>query len=369
MKYSEVLTKKAETQVTSEDIVAAKSSPEFQAAFDKAYSTGSLKGYASRISPGEIMRIALGATAGGGLGWLASRLLHKKPKAWRTALYTLGGAGIGGYGTHWYLNNVKDKDGLTGAQRSRRTDALNDSKVEAIARRVAEGKKEQENSGYSDGNNPESNYTSYLPNGMPGADVIGFYNDANGWMTSLTGAGAGYIGTGFGYQQLRNMQNNRKYTLLNQLIAAANNVETGKANRVVLPGGSSFDFGSKIRTLGWSNLKHPIKFFTRVQKPSVYLTTPTEIVNAGGAYKGAPYIKYNADAPAGKRFTMSFDGIGNLQGELQNGVRRPKQFSRKAGAFGSIPGFLLASFLGNYRRKSDYKAGQERINKAMLELE
>lgn len=370
MKYCEVLTKRADTQVTvtPEDIVAAKASPEFQAAFDNAYSTGSLKGYASRISPGEIMRIALGATAGGGLGWLASRLLHKKPKAWRTALYTLGGAGIGGFGTHWYLNNVKDKDGLTGAQRSRRTDALNDSKVEAIAKRVAEGKKEQENSGYSDGNDPESSYTSFLPNGTPGADIIGFNNDANGWMTSLTGAGAGYFGTGFGYQQLRNRSNNRSFTLLNQLITAANNVDTGKATRVLLPGGSSFNFGDKIRTRGWANFKHPIEFFTRVQKPSVALQTPSDIIGAGGSHKGMPYIKYNADAPAGKRFSMDFNGTGYLQGELKNGVRRQKQFSRRAGVVGSIPSFFLASFLSNYRRKSEYEAGQQRIDNAIREL-
>lgn len=362
MKYSEVLTKRAETQVTPEDIVAAKSSPEFQAAFDKAYSTGSLKDYASRVSPGEIMRIALGATAGGGLGWLASRLLHKKPKAWRTALYTLGGAGIGGFGTHWYLNNVKDSEGRTGAERSRRTDALNDSKVEDIARRIAEGKKDQENSGYN------SNYTSYLPAGMPGADIIGFNNDANGWMTSLTGAGAGFFGTGFGYQQLRNMRNNRSYTLLNQLISAANNVDTGKGSRVMLPGGSSFAFGDKIKTRGWSNFLHPVDFFTKVKNPSIALTTPTDIINAGGKHRGAPYIRHNAEAPAGQRYTMDFDGKGHLQGELQNGVRRQKQFSRRAGIVGSIPSFFLASFLSNYRRKAEYEAGQQRIDDAIREL-
>jgi hypothetical protein len=125
MKYTEVLSKRA---AGSEEQAAVTQSPEFQTAFNN-FLKGDGKSYMDKVSPGEIMRTALGATAGGGIGWLLSRFLHKKPKAWRTALYVLGGAAAGGYGTHWYLNNP-DASGSTIAQRLRREYALTDPAVQ-----------------------------------------------------------------------------------------------------------------------------------------------------------------------------------------------------------------------------------------------
>lgn len=122
MKYSEVLTKRADER---ED---ATKSPQFQTAFND-FLSGDGKTYLSRVSPGEIMRVALGAAGGGGLGWLMSRLLHKKPKALRTLLYTLGGATAGGFGTHWYINKPGE-GGLSIAQKLRREYAMTDPKVQ-----------------------------------------------------------------------------------------------------------------------------------------------------------------------------------------------------------------------------------------------
>ena len=125
MKYTEVLSKRA---AGSDEQTAVTQSPEFQSAFNN-FLKGDGKSYMDKVSPGEIMRTALGATAGGGVGWLLSRFLHKKPKAWRTALYVLGGAAAGGYGTHWYLNNP-DASGSTIAQKLRREYALTDPAVQ-----------------------------------------------------------------------------------------------------------------------------------------------------------------------------------------------------------------------------------------------
>lgn len=122
MKYSDVLTKRADER---ED---ATNTPQFQTAFND-FLSGDGKDYLSRVSPGEIMRVALGAAGGGGLGWLMSRLLHKKPKALRTLLYTLGGATAGGFGTHWYINRPGE-DGLSIAQKLRREYAMTDPKVQ-----------------------------------------------------------------------------------------------------------------------------------------------------------------------------------------------------------------------------------------------
>lgn len=112
MKYTDVLTKKAaDPVVLTGDHAAA-----YNTAVDQVKSEFD----PSKVAPSvqEILRIALGASAGGGLGWLLSRLLHKKPKAWRTALYTLGGAAAGGLGTHWYINR-KDDNGKSFADQAR----------------------------------------------------------------------------------------------------------------------------------------------------------------------------------------------------------------------------------------------------------
>lgn len=135
MRYTEVLSKIA---VGSAEQAAVIQSPEFKTVFNK-FLKGDGKSYMDNVSPGEIMRTALGATAGGGIGWLLSRLLHKKPKSWRTALYILGSAAAGGYGTHWYLNNP-DASGSTIAQRLRREYALTDPAVQKRIKDIQQNK-------------------------------------------------------------------------------------------------------------------------------------------------------------------------------------------------------------------------------------
>lgn len=342
MKYSEVLTKRAATPVTPEDITAVKDSPEFNAALQQAFAKpeGALNEYASRVSPGEIMRIALGATAGGGLGWLASRLLHRKPKAWRTALYTLGGAGIGGFGTHWYINNAKDDEGKTIAEKDRFAAAKNDPRVDSIAKRIAEADRSKKDSGY-DPDNPEA-FTRFLPK----SDTLGFYNDPNGWLTGAAGAGTGYVSTGFGYQLLQNYRHNRKYKLLNTLITNANRADAQGIQNIFV--------------------NNPGKRGNPPTTTSVSLSD--HFINLGGKHKGRPYIQYNPDATPGKRFSLDFRGESFLQGELVNGVRKQKHFSRGAGVLGSIPGFLLSSYLGNSRRKAEYEAAEESRAQALKDL-
>lgn len=342
MKYSDVLTKKAATPVTSEEIAAVKNSPEFNEALQQAFAKpkGALNEYASRVSPGEIMRIALGATAGGGLGWLASRLLHRKPKAWRTALYTLGGAGIGGFGTHWYINNVKDDNGKTIADKDRLAAAKNDPRVESVAKRIAEAERNKKDSGY-DPDNPEA-FTRFVP----GSDTLGFYNDTNGWLTGGAGAGTGYLTTGFGYQLIQNYRHNRKYKLLNTLITNANRADAQGVQSVFV--------------------NSPGKKGGQPTTQSVPLSE--HFVNVGGKHKGRPYIQYNPDATPGKRFSLDFRGESFLQGELVNGVRKQKHFSRGAGVLGSIPGFLLSSYLGNSRRKAEYEAAEASRVQALEDL-
>lgn len=120
MKYTDVLTKKAaDPVVLTGDHAAA-----YSAAVDQVKSEFDPSKAAPSVQ--EILRIALGASAGGGLGWLLSRLLHRKPKAWRTALYTLGGAAAGGFGTHWYLNR-KDDNGKSIADKAREDQHIRDN--------------------------------------------------------------------------------------------------------------------------------------------------------------------------------------------------------------------------------------------------
>lgn len=138
MKYMEVLSKRAAGR---DEQAAVTQSPEFQTAFNN-FLKGDGKSYMDKVSPGEIMRTALGATAGGGIGWLLSRFLHKKPKAWRTALYVLGGAAAGGYGTHWYLNRP-DAAGSTISQRLRREYALTDPAVQQRIQAIMDLQKKQ----------------------------------------------------------------------------------------------------------------------------------------------------------------------------------------------------------------------------------
>lgn len=119
MNYTEVLTKKAaDPIVLTGDHAAADN-----AAVDQVKSEYDPSKAAPSVQ--EILRIALGASAGGGLGWLMSRFLHKKPKAWRTALYTLGGAVAGGLGTHWYINR-KDDNGKSFADKAREDQHIRD---------------------------------------------------------------------------------------------------------------------------------------------------------------------------------------------------------------------------------------------------
>lgn len=70
-----------------------------------------------RISPGEIGWGLAGAAGGGALGYLMSRLVHRKASARTKMLYTLLGALAGGGGSQYLLANMKGSNGFNGTKR------------------------------------------------------------------------------------------------------------------------------------------------------------------------------------------------------------------------------------------------------------
>lgn len=81
--------------------------------------TGYGKAYMDVPAPQELLYHGLGAVGGGTLGYLLSRALHRKPSGLLRALYTIGGAGVGGIAPYYLLRAGKDPNGMTAAERLR----------------------------------------------------------------------------------------------------------------------------------------------------------------------------------------------------------------------------------------------------------
>lgn len=315
MRYTEVLTKKAD--VTDTDRRNAAKSDIFQNAFNNAYAPGGiLHNYATRVSPGEIMRIALGATAGGGLGWLASRLFHRKPKSLRTLLYMLGGATAGGLGTHWYMNKP-DKDGNTIADKARRDAAMADPSTQKLLTAVAEAK----NNTPSQPNLDDSQVARIF-------DTIGWNYDTRGNTEGGVGAGIGYVGGGYGTQAFINWRQNRKIKALNTAINQANDLDLSGAVPITNRQAQQF-------------------------------------IQANGATKrrGNQTVLFNADAPIGRRFTLNPDALADLNAPLITPKGRTKRFSIAGGIATAPVGFAVGQWIDNRRRTQE----TNRINASMDE--
>lgn len=71
----------------------------------------------TRLSPGEIGWGVAGAAGGGALGYLLSRLVHRKASARTKLLYTMLGALAGGGGSQYLLAHMKGSDGFNGTKK------------------------------------------------------------------------------------------------------------------------------------------------------------------------------------------------------------------------------------------------------------
>lgn len=100
------------------------------------------KPYMEKMSPQEMLYHGVGAVGGGALGYMLSRMVHRKPSGLLRALYTLGGAAAGGVAPYYLLRAKKDDQGLTEADRMRLQDAwAHAPKSLQEARNQAEGLK------------------------------------------------------------------------------------------------------------------------------------------------------------------------------------------------------------------------------------
>lgn len=100
MNYKEVLTKKADayTDALNE---AKTNSPEML----------------EKMSPGEIGWGLAGAGGGAAIGYMLSKLLHRKPSTRQKLLYALLGAAAGGGGSQLLLSRMPGSDGFGGSKR------------------------------------------------------------------------------------------------------------------------------------------------------------------------------------------------------------------------------------------------------------
>ena len=77
------------------------------------------KPYMEQMSPQEMLYHGVGAIGGGALGYMLSRMVHRKPSGLKRALYTLGGAAAGGLAPYYLLRASKDENGMTAADHTR----------------------------------------------------------------------------------------------------------------------------------------------------------------------------------------------------------------------------------------------------------
>lgn len=304
MKYSEVLTKIA---LDSADMNNVLSNPQVQTALSDYYENGAGQKYKNSVSPQEIMRIALGATAGGGAGWLLSRLLHKKPKAWRTALYTLGGATVGGLGTHWYINK-KDRFGHSIASKDRRDAMLASPEAQRMITTIHEAGKNiddtNKNNGHSD------------------AHFAGLNFDGQGLLAGGSGAAGSSILGGLVTRAVANGADSRKLTRTRNLMTALNNADMDKA------------------------------FTLKGAKSQVESLPPLR-------RNGAAPIVFDSKAPRGQRFSVPTEYSDALN------PKGRKLISLRGGLASTIPGFILANGWDSYRRHSAFDAAQAQQEEAL----
>ena len=103
---------------------------------DKRFANTSYgKTFLDMPAPQELLYHGLGAASGGVLGYLLSRTLHKKPSGLLRALYTIGGAGVGGIAPYYLLRAGKDSNGMTAADRLRLQNAWANAPKEMQERR------------------------------------------------------------------------------------------------------------------------------------------------------------------------------------------------------------------------------------------